>query len=266
MKRKLFGLSMVAAAALTFAGCAGGGSAANTTADSDVDYIKNKGKLIVGITDFNPMDYKDSNNEWIGFDADLAKKVAADLGVEVEFVEIDWDNKLLELNNKSIDVVWNGMTYTNEVKDSMECTESYCKNAQTFVLKSTDAVNYTDVDSVKNLTFAVEAGSAGESVAKENGFNYTAKSAQSDALLEVKSGTSQAAIIDLLMAGAMVGPNTDYSDLTHILELSEEDYVVGCRKGSDLAAYINDEFAKFKSDGSFMEIATKYGVQDAVVK
>ena len=96
---------MVAAAALTFAGCAGGGSAANTTADSDVDYIKNKGKLIVGITDFNPMDYKDSNNEWIGFDADLAKKVAADLGVEVEFVEIDWDNKLLELNNKSIDVV-----------------------------------------------------------------------------------------------------------------------------------------------------------------
>lgn len=257
---------MVAAAALTFAGCAGGGSAANTTADSDVDYIKNKGKLIVGITDFNPMDYKDSNNEWIGFDADLAKKVAADLGVEVEFVEIDWDNKLLELNNKSIDVVWNGMTYTNEVKDSMECTESYCKNAQTVVLKSTDAVNYTDVDSVKNLTFAVEAGSAGESVAKENGFNYTAKSAQSDALLEVKSGTSQAAIIDLLMAGAMVGPNTDYSDLTHILELSEEDYVVGCRKGSDLAAYINDEFAKFKNDGSFMEIATKYGVQDAVVK
>ena len=153
MKRKLFGLSMVAAAALTFAGCAGGGSAANTTADSDVDYIKNKGKLIVGITDFNPMDYKDSNNEWIGFDADLAKKVAVDLGVEVEFVEIDWDNKLLELNNKSIDVVWNGMTYTNEVKDSMECTESYCKNAQTVVLKSTDAVNYTDVDSVKNLTF-----------------------------------------------------------------------------------------------------------------
>lgn len=267
MKRKLFGLSMVAAAAITFAGCAGGGSTGGSTkADNDVDYIKNKGKLIVGITDFAPMDYKDANNEWVGFDADLAKKVAADLGVEVEFVEIDWDNKLLELNNKSVDVIWNGMTLTNEVKDSMECTESYCKNAQTVVLKSTDAANYTDENSVKNLTFAVEAGSAGEAVAKENGYNYTAKTSQADALLEVKSGTSQAAIIDLLMAGAMVGPNTDYSDLTHILELSEEDYVVGCRKGSDLAAYINGEFKKFKSDGSFEEIAKKYGVQDAIVK
>ena len=103
-------------------------------ADGDVAYIVDKGTLIVGITDFEPMDYKDENNEWIGFDADMAKAVAEALGVEIEFVEIDWDNKILELNSKSIDVVWNGMTLTDEVTNAMECTVAYCNNAQVVVV------------------------------------------------------------------------------------------------------------------------------------
>ena len=101
--------------------------------DGDVAYIKDKGTLIVGITDFEPMDYKDANGEWIGFDADMAKLVAEKLGVEVEFIEIDWDNKILELEAKSIDVVWNGMTLTNEVMNAMQCTNAYCNNAQVVV-------------------------------------------------------------------------------------------------------------------------------------
>ena len=88
-----------------------------------------------------------------------------------------------------------------------------------------------------------EAGSAGEAVAKEKGFNYNAVSSQADALMEVKSGTSDAAIIDLLMAGAMIGEGTSYPDLVHTTELTSEKYGVGCRKGSDLASYINSVFA-----------------------
>jgi polar amino acid transport system substrate-binding protein len=102
--------------------------------DSDVEYIKSKGTLIVGITDFEPMDYKDSSDNWIGFDADMAKIVAESLGVEIKFVEIDWDNKIMELNSKNIDVVWNGMTLTSEVTESMECTNAYCNNAQVIVV------------------------------------------------------------------------------------------------------------------------------------
>ncbi len=101
--------------------------------DSDVAYIQEKGTLVVGITEFDPMDYKDENGEWIGFDADMARAVAEKLGVEVEFVEIEWDNKIFELDAKSIDVVWNGMTLTDEVMNSMECTNAYCKNAQVVV-------------------------------------------------------------------------------------------------------------------------------------
>ncbi len=102
--------------------------------DSDVAYIQEKGSLIVGITDFEPMDYKDENGDWIGFDADMAGVVAEKLGVDVEFVEIDWDNKIMELESKNIDVVWNGMTLTSEVTNAMECTNAYCNNAQVVVV------------------------------------------------------------------------------------------------------------------------------------
>ena len=107
-----------------------------SAADSDVAYIQGKGTLIVGITDFAPMDYKDDSGEWIGFDADMARVVAKKLGVEAQFVEIDWDNKIMELDSKNIDVVWNGMTLTSEVTSAMECTNAYCNNAQVVVVPS----------------------------------------------------------------------------------------------------------------------------------
>ncbi len=240
-------------------------AASADVADSDVAYIKDKGTLIVGITDFEPMDYKDDSGNWIGFDADLAAKVAEDLGVEVQFEEIDWDNKILELDNKSIDVVWNGMTLTDEVTNSMACTNAYLNNAQVVVLPSDKADQYPDVDSMKDLSFAVEAGSAGEAAAKEEGFTYTSMTSQADTLMEIQAGTSDASIIDLLMAGAMIGEGTSYPNLTHTLELTTEKYGIGCRKGSDLADYINGELKKFYDDGSMQTIAEKYGVQDAIV-
>ena len=105
-----------------------------SASDSDVAYIQDKGTMIVGITEFEPMDYKDDSGKWIGFDADMARIVADKLGVEAQFVVIDWDNKIMELDSKNIDVVWNGMTLTNEVKESMECTNAYCNNAQVIVV------------------------------------------------------------------------------------------------------------------------------------
>ncbi len=240
--------------------------AAEATTDSDLEYIKSKGTLTVGITDFAPMDYKDEDGQWIGYDADLAKKVAESLGVDVEFVEIDWDNKILELQNKSIDVVWNGMTLTPEVTNAMECTNAYLNNAQVVVVNKDVADSVTDVDSAKELSFAVESGSAGEAAAEENGFNYVAVKSQADAVMEVSAGTSDACIIDLLMAGAMVGEGTSYENLTHTVELTTEEYGIGCRKDSDLAEYINNQLKALYDDGTMEEIANTYGVQDAIVK
>ncbi len=263
----LMALSMVAcgSSADTAASDSAAADTTDTATESDVDYIKNKGTLIVGITDFAPMDYKDDNGEWIGYDADLAREVADSLGVDVEFVEIDWDNKILELQNKSIDVVWNGMTLTPEVTNAMECTKAYLNNAQVVVVNKDKADEITSVEAAADLSFAVESGSAGEAAAEENGFNYVAVKTQADAVMEVSAGTSDACIIDLLMAGAMVGEGTSYENLTHTVELTTEEYGIGCRKDSDLAAYINDELKALYDAGTMEEIANKYGVQDAIV-
>ncbi len=276
MKKRLLAIILATATVMSMTACGDTSAApAETTdteatepaaaADSDVEYIKGKGTLIVGITDFAPMDYKDDNGNWIGFDADMATKVAESLGVSVEFVEIDWDNKILELDNKSIDVVWNGMTLTPEVTSAMECTKPYLNNAQVVVVPAADAANYADKDSVAGLSFAVESGSAGEQAAIDNGFEYTSLTSQADAVQAVEAGPSGASIIDLLMAGAMVGEGTSYTDLTHTVELTTEEYGIGCRKGSDLAAYINDQLAAFYADGSMKDIAKTYGVQDALI-
>lgn len=253
--------------ATMLAGCGSkAGSGGDTAETSDMDYVKEKGTLVVGITNFEPMDYKDESGEWIGFDADLAKAFAEELGVEVEFVEIDWENKILELNGKTIDCVWNGMTLTPEVTSSMDCTDAYLENAQVVVVPSDVADQYQDEDSLKDLSFAAEAGSAGEEELEARELNVTPVTAQADALMEVAAGTSDAAVIDLLMAAAMIGEGTSYADLTYTVHLNSEEYGVGFRQGSDLTAELNDFFTACYEDGSIQELAEKYGVQAALIQ
>jgi polar amino acid transport system substrate-binding protein len=235
------------------------------TAESDLAYVQDKGTLVVGITNFEPMDYQDENGEWIGFDADLAKAFAESLGVEAVFQEIEWGNKVFELDGKTIDVVWNGMTLTDEVLSSMECSNAYCNNAQVVILPAAEAENYPDAASMAELQFAVESGSAGMDMAIENGFSYTEVIDQATAVLEVSSGTCQAAIIDSLMAAAMVGEGTSYADLTYTISLNSEEYGVGFRKGSDLCAALNDFFAAAWADGTMQELADTYGVSAALI-
>ena len=170
------------------------------------------------------------------------------------------------LDGKTIDCVWNGMTLTDEVTSAMACTSAYCNNAQVVVVPSDKADKYQDKDSLKDLSFAVESGSAGEEAVSGEGYDYTAVSSQSDALMEVAAGTSDAAVIDLLMAGAMVGKGTGYENLTHTVELTTEKYGVGFRKGSDLADKLNEFFKTSYNDGSMKKCAETYGVQDALIE
>ena len=235
-----------------------------TDTESDLAYVQGKGTLVVGITDFAPMDYQE-NGEWIGFDADMAKAFAESLGVEAQFVEINWDTKAMELDGKNIDCVWNGMTLTEEALATMDCSNAYCNNAQVVVVKSDVADQYATAEDCMDLNFAVESGSAGEEAAVAQGYNYIAVDTQADALMEVSAGTSDACIIDLLMAGAMIGEGTSNADLVHTVELTTEEYGVGFRKGSDLVAALNEFFAASYADGSMMACAETYGVQESVV-
>ena len=243
-------------------------AADQTAADSDMACVQSKGTLVVGITDFAPMDYQNESGEWIGFDADMAKAFAESLGVSVEFVEIDWDNKLLELGSKSIDCVWNGMTLTDEVTSAMSCSNAYCNNSQVVIVPADKAADYADVEACKALSFAVEAGSAGMAEVEKLGASFTEVKDQATALMEVAAGTSDAAVIDSLMAGAMVGEGTSYDSLTYTVSLNAEEgeqYGVGFRQGSDLAAALNDFFAAAYADGSMQACAETYGIQAALI-
>lgn len=258
MKKRLVAVVMAMVAAMGLVAC---GAADN----SDMAYVKDNGKLVIGITDFAPMDYKDDEGNWIGFDADLAKAFGEKLGVDVEFIEIDWDNKVLELDSKTIDCVWNGMTLTDEVKSSMNCSNAYCNNAQIVVLPVEKADQHQTIESLSDLVFAVEAGSAGEEMATEYGFEFTAVKAQADAVMEVAAGTSDAAIIDSLMAAAMVGEGTGYENLTYTVGLNAEEYGVGFRKDSDLCDELNAFFVEAYADGTIMKLAEEYGVQASII-
>ena len=268
MKTRTSILALVLALVLCL-GLAACGTAAQPakedTPASDLDYVKANGKLIVGITDFAPMDFQDADGNWIGFDADMATAFAESLGVQAVFQVIDWDNKLMELNGKTIDCVWNGMTLSAEVLAGMECSNAYCNNAQVVIVPAEVAADYQSAESVAGLQFAVEAGSVGKDVAEDLGYTYTEVVDQATALLEVSSGTADAAIIDALMADAMVGEGTDYANLTYTVGLNTEEYGVGFRKGSDLAAALNAFFQSAYADGSLQACAELYGIEAALI-
>ena len=254
--KKLFAIAL---ALILVLGCFAGCGSKDTT---DMAAIKKAGKIIVGITDYAPMDYLDENGQWTGFDAEFAQMFAEELGVACEFYVIaDWSKKFIELDTKQIDAVWNGMTITDEAKLNSSVSDPYVINAQVVVMKADAVANFPDAASLSGLTIAVENGSAGQSVAEElEGLNVVPLQDQGAALMEVAAGTADACIIDITMAYAMTGEGTNYADLAPGLSLSEELYGVSFRKDSDLTAKFNEFMIKLRDEGTLRDLADKYNL------
>ena len=250
------------AASSTASSAAAGSAAASAVsdADSDLAYIQSNGKMVIGYTVYEPMNYTDADGNFTGFDTELATAVCAKLGVEPEFVEINWDTKVVELDAKSIDCIWNGMTLTEDIMANTATTKAYAKNAQVVVVKEGTA--YTSTADLAGKTVVAEAGSAGEAAIQgdENlaKADYVSKSVQTDCLMEVAAGTADAAVLDLTLANAMIGEGTDYASLKIVDELNAEEYGVAFRKGSDAAAAVDAAFDALKADGTMQALAEKY--------
>ena len=250
------------AASSTASSAAAGSAAASAVsgADSDLAYIQSNGKMVIGYTVYEPMNYTDADGNFTGFDTELATAVCEKLGVEPEFVEINWDTKVVELDAKSIDCIWNGMTLTEDIMANTATTKAYAKNAQVVVVK--DGTDYTSTADLADKTVVAEAGSAGEAAIQgdENlsKADYVSKSVQTDCLMEVAAGTADAAVLDLTLANAMIGAGTDYAGLKIVDELNAEEYGVAFRKGSDAAAAVDAAFDELKADGTMQALADKY--------
>ncbi|MBE6757871.1 MAG: transporter substrate-binding domain-containing protein [Ruminococcaceae bacterium] len=219
-----------------------------------------KNLLKVGMTEYEPMNFKDDKGEWTGFDTEFAQKAAKELGYDgVEFTIINWDNKLNELESGAIDCIWNGMTITDQIKAGADVTDAYAKNAQVVVVNKALKESYTP-DLLKTLTVAVENGGAAAGILDEMQIKYTPVATQIDALTEVKSGASQACLIDITMANNMLTDDGNYADLTVAEELAEEEYGIAFKKGSELTAKMNEIIKKFKADGTLDAFGKKYDV------
>ena len=249
-------------------------SAANSTNSTaseggDWQYITDKGNFVAGITLFEPMNYYDENGELTGFETEFTKAVCEKLGVEAKFQEIEWDKKEIELNAKTIDAIWNGLTVTEERKENMGFSKSYVRNKQVVVIKADNKDKYTDEASMAGASCAAESGSAGQtaietsSVLSQN--EVVGASAQKDVLLEVKAGTVELGVLDYVMAKASIGEGTDYSDLMIVegVELAPEEYAIGMRKGdTETIEKVNGAIDELVADGTLKALAEKYGLAD----
>lgn len=270
--------ALMAVTALT--GCGGQSSSSEASKDNpssqsatgDWSYIADKGDLVIGITYFEPMNYKDENGELTGFETEFAQSVCEKLGVKANFQKIDWDSKEVELNAKTIDCIWNGLTITDERQENMGISTPYMENKQVMVTKAENADKFTTAEAVKGATVVAEKKSAGEDVAKGDEFfkeaNYVSVDSQAKALLEVKSGTADIAIIDYVMSIGTISDGTDYADLKVVegKDFAKEQYGIAVRKGdAETLQKINDAVQAVADDGKLEEIAKKYSLQDLLL-
>lgn len=275
--KKIISLLLVAVvASATLAGCNSADNntedVKNTTTSSDWSYIEDKGEMVIGITYFEPMNYKDDSGKLTGFETEFAEKVCEKLGVKATFQKIDWDSKEVELNSKTIDCIWNGLTITDERKENMDITNPYMENKQVMITKAENADKYKEASDLAGATVVAEKKSAGEEVAENNSFftkaDYVPVDSQAKALLEVKSGTADVAVIDYVMSIGTIKNGSDYKDLK-VVEgdgFSPEQYGIAIRKDSpETLKKLNDAIQQVANDGELDKIAEKYNLQDLLL-
>ena len=258
--KRILCLTLALMCLISFAAC--------DKSDSDWAAIEKSGKLVVGITLYEPMNYYEEGTEnLIGFDTEFTKAVCEKLGVEPEFQIIDWEQKEVLLKGGNIDVIWNGLTVTEDRKANMGFTKSYLKNRQCIVINKANADKYTDTASLASAIISAEKGSAGESAvaadANLKNAQYVASSNQQGALVGLKAGNFDAIIIDHSLAAASCG-NGDYADMMILesVQLEDEYYAIGFRVGSDMIEKVNAIIDELIEDGTLAAIAAKYGKTD----
>lgn len=269
MSRKTIALLLAAILLLAvLSGCSGKKSAVTSgpeAGQSDLEYVKAKGILVVGGTEFAPIQYREGG-EWKGFDYEMVSGFAETLGVTMEFVEINWNDRVKLLESGKIDCIWNGMTMTEELQNTISCTNPYLNNGQVVVFRAKDVALHSTIESCNHLLFAVEVGSTGEAVLKDLKYRYTTCNSQLDALRRVSSKQADATVIDIVMATYYTGEGREFSDLGFGLMLNDEKTCAGFRKGSDLTEKANEYLQTIYADGTVQAVASRYGIEDAILQ
>ncbi|MBR3968819.1 MAG: transporter substrate-binding domain-containing protein [Clostridia bacterium] len=251
--KKIIALLMVVAMVFCFAGCGA------------------KETVVVGYTEYAPMNYFDENNNLVGFDTELATAVFENLGYEVVFQKIEWDNKYTDLNAGTIDCVWNGFTCNTADDDGVaradkvDFSYNYMENRQVIVVKKDSGI--AKAEDLKGKTAAAENGSVGADYAATfEGVTIKGCTKQTDCLMEVNALTADFAVLDAQLAKTYCGKG-NYADLMIVDDLSSdvEYYAIGFKKDSELTAKVNEQLVKLAEDGTIKTIAEKYEVINTTI-
>ncbi|MCL1848988.1 MAG: transporter substrate-binding domain-containing protein [Clostridiales bacterium] len=271
-------LTLLACMALVLVSCGSGGSGssgsgASSSTGGSGTASSAPTKLICGVTDFEPMNFRDASGKWTGFDTDLAELVGKKLNMTVEFQEIEWGSKYQELEAGTINCIWNGFTANASESDGTKRSDlvdfsySYLLNQQCVVVKSDRSGEFKGEGDLAGKTAAAEAGSAGESFAAEavgSSGKVIGTAAQINTFIEVKSGAVDCAVVDILLAQRLAGSG-DYADLVIAdIDLESEVYAVGFKKGGDLRDKVNGALKALYDDGTMMSLAEEYGLENTL--
>ena len=250
-------LAVLAGGIAMFAGCGNDNS-------QDWDEIKEKGTLTVGCTIFKPITYQE-NDVWKGFDVEVAEAVGEKLGINVDFQIIDWNSKVMELNSKNVDCLWNGMTITDELEEQTSVSVPYMKNQQVVIVRKAEADNYNSQEKLSGARIVAESGSAGAAFGKELSDNFVSVKTQLDIFTNITNNTADVGILDSVLAGYYLTEDA-YSELTMVdVGFAEEQYGIAFRKGSPVKDMVNDAMKELYADGTITEIADKYGLADVLI-
>ena len=213
-----------------------------------------------------------SKTELVGFDIELAKAVGEDLGVEVEFVQINWDTKENELESKNVDLLWNGMTITPEREAAWEISEPYMLNRQVAIIRKADADKFDTLDKMlASDKWSAENGSAGAELITDLGATLIGVTAQINVLTELNAGSADIGVMDSVMAGYYINETgSNYADSLMIAEVNiakdDEYYGIAARKGETaLMDKINTSLAKLWANDTIKTIGEKYGLTDVLL-
>lgn len=271
--KKFFAIAAAAALAMSLAGCGASTTTNESTetaasAESDLQYIQDNGTMKIGYTVMEPLNYTDDNGDFVGFETEFSAAVCEKLGVTPEYIEINWDSKEIELNSKNIDCIWNGLTITDERKETMSISTPYLENRQALVVKAENADKFKE--SLDGANVIAESGSAGaELMAADESFANavtTEVASQATALMDVAAGTSDVAVIDYVMAAGSVGEGTDFADLVIVdMGYESEEYGIAFRKDSDVTEAVNAVITELVADGTLKTIADKYNLTELLI-
>lgn len=274
MKKSLMGMII---AGMVLVGLTGCGTKKEDAKEKVTDWekIEKKGEIVVGVDDtFVPMGFRDENDELVGFDIDLAKAVAEELGVKAKIQPIDWSMKETELKNGTIDLIWNGYTVTDERKEKVAFTKPYLKNEQVIVTLKKNNIN--EYEDMKGKVIGAQEGSSGEAnlieepelmldLVKDN--EAVLYPTFMETFLDLNNGRLDGFIIDSVFAEYYISKEDD-PDKYVILpsKFGEEDYAVGARKGdTKTVAKINEAIKRLADEGKTKEISMKWFNEDKVL-